>query len=278
MPRSVVAPRVAVLELVFTDISSAVLSIDRMENHSHVRRRYPRYHSSLFRGQPAWDPHTHVVLPLSVLSPPKTEGEHRLGRSAYRHGWQGALLLLANPSTAFLCGPHQLWVKIVEKSPQIPWAHEHRGHWLPPSACPEPRAPLGSSEKAQGHLCVSVPILTTPSCASAAPTAVPTLAGGEGNYTVESSSPRQALPEPEPALTVIILIMYRTLGGLLPARYQVDRRSVRYVLLPFLSCEHWWREAAWIPLNLGAGAGVGRAVPPEVSARGLREPCSPRAR
>lgn len=53
-----------------------MLSIDRMENHSHIRRRYPRYHSSLFRGQPAWDPHTHVVLPLSVLSPLKAEGEH----------------------------------------------------------------------------------------------------------------------------------------------------------------------------------------------------------
>lgn len=63
--------------------------------------------------------------------------------------------------------------------------------------------------------------------------AVPTPAGGEGNYTLENSSPRQVLPEPEPALTVIILIMYRTLGVLLPARYQVDRRSVRYVLLPF---------------------------------------------
>nr|XP_009686574.1 PREDICTED: cadherin EGF LAG seven-pass G-type receptor 3 [Struthio camelus australis] len=119
-----------------------MLSIDRMENRSHVRRRYPRYHSSLFRGQPAWDPHTHVVLPLSVLSPPKAE---------------------------------------------------------------------------------------------AAPTAVPTFAGGEGNYTVESSSPRQALPEPEPALTVIILIMYRTLGGLLPARYQVDRRSIRLPKNPVMN-------------------------------------------
>uniref|UniRef100_A0A8B9QH47 Cadherin EGF LAG seven-pass G-type receptor 3 n=1 Tax=Apteryx owenii TaxID=8824 RepID=A0A8B9QH47_APTOW len=77
-------------------------------------------------------------------------------------------------------------------------------------------------------------ILTIP-CVSAAPTAVPAFAGGEGNYTVESSSPRQALPEPEPALTVIILIMYRTLGGLLPARYQVDRRSVRYVPNPVMN-------------------------------------------
>uniref|UniRef100_A0A8B9IZ00 Cadherin EGF LAG seven-pass G-type receptor 3 n=1 Tax=Amazona collaria TaxID=241587 RepID=A0A8B9IZ00_9PSIT len=70
---------------------------------------------------------------------------------------------------------------------------------------------------------------------SAAPTAVPTAAGGEGNYTVESSSAGQALPEPEPALTVIILIMYRTLGGLLPARYQVDRRSVRLPKNPVMN-------------------------------------------
>ncbi|KAK2529500.1 Celsr3 [Columba guinea] len=119
-----------------------MLSIDRMENRSHIRRRYPRYHSSLFRGQPAWDPHTHVVLPLSVLSPPKAE---------------------------------------------------------------------------------------------AAPTVLPTLAGGEGNYTVENSSPRQVLPEPEPALTVIILIMYRTLGGLLPPRYQVDRRSLRLPKNPVMN-------------------------------------------
>lgn len=88
-------------------------------------------------------------------------------------------------------------------------------------------------------------VLTISLCASAAPTAVPTLAGGEGNYTVENSSPRQALPEPEPAFTVIILIMYRTLGGLLPARYQVDRRSIRYVLLSFVLHKHQWREAGW---------------------------------
>lgn len=70
-----------------------MLSIDRMENHSHIRRRYPRYHSSLFRGQPAWDPHTHVVLPLSVLNPPKAEGEHHLGNSVGGHGKEGVPLL-----------------------------------------------------------------------------------------------------------------------------------------------------------------------------------------
>uniref|UniRef100_A0A803XMZ2 Cadherin EGF LAG seven-pass G-type receptor 3 n=1 Tax=Meleagris gallopavo TaxID=9103 RepID=A0A803XMZ2_MELGA len=87
-----------------------------------------------------------------------------------------------------------------------------------------------------GECCVlALPVLTIPFCASAVPTALPTVAGGEGNYTVESSSPRQALPEPEPALTVIILIMYRTLGGLLPARYQVDRRSVRLPKNPVMN-------------------------------------------
>uniref|UniRef100_A0A669P1K7 Cadherin EGF LAG seven-pass G-type receptor 3 n=1 Tax=Phasianus colchicus TaxID=9054 RepID=A0A669P1K7_PHACC len=82
---------------------------------------------------------------------------------------------------------------------------------------------------------LALPVLTVPFFALAVPTAVPTVAGGEGNYTVESSSPRQTLPEPEPALTVVILIMYRTLGGLLPARYQVDRRSVRLPKNPVMN-------------------------------------------
>ncbi|XP_060060672.1 cadherin EGF LAG seven-pass G-type receptor 3 isoform X2 [Erinaceus europaeus] len=51
-----------------------MLSIDRMEHPSPTRgtRRYPRYHSNLFRGQDAWDPHTHVLLPSQSprLSPP----------------------------------------------------------------------------------------------------------------------------------------------------------------------------------------------------------------
>ncbi|XP_019392556.1 PREDICTED: cadherin EGF LAG seven-pass G-type receptor 3, partial [Crocodylus porosus] len=115
-----------------------MLSIDRMENHTHVRRRYPRYHSSLFRGQALWDPHTHVVLPLSLLTPLKAE-------------------------------------------------------------------------------------------------AVPTPASSEGNDTMWTSPPRQALPDPEPAVTIIILIIYRTLGGLLPARYQVDRRSLRLPKNPVMN-------------------------------------------
>uniref|UniRef100_A0A8C4JZJ6 Cadherin EGF LAG seven-pass G-type receptor 3 n=1 Tax=Dromaius novaehollandiae TaxID=8790 RepID=A0A8C4JZJ6_DRONO len=95
-------------------------------------------------------------------------------------------------------------------------------------------APL-TGKAALGPLGVMCGAILTIPCVSAAPTAVPTFAGGEGNYTVESSSPRQALPEPEPALTVVILIMYRTLGGLLPARYQVDRRSIRLPKNPVMN-------------------------------------------
>lgn len=57
--------------------SSAVLSIDRMEHPNPTRgtRRYPRYHSNLFRGQDAWDPHTHVLLPPQSPQPYSSQGE-----------------------------------------------------------------------------------------------------------------------------------------------------------------------------------------------------------
>uniref|UniRef100_A0A8D2Q3A7 Cadherin EGF LAG seven-pass G-type receptor 3 n=1 Tax=Varanus komodoensis TaxID=61221 RepID=A0A8D2Q3A7_VARKO len=115
-----------------------VLSIDRMENHTQLRRRYPRYHSTLFRGQAMWDPHTHVVLPLSIFAPSKVE----------------ATLSLINNET---------------------------------------------------------------------------------NDTVESPPPKDSLPEPEPAVTILILIIYRTIGGLLPARYQLDRRNLRLPKNPVMN-------------------------------------------
>ncbi|XP_053157672.1 cadherin EGF LAG seven-pass G-type receptor 3 isoform X2 [Hemicordylus capensis] len=115
-----------------------VLSIDRMENHTHLRRRYPRYHSSLFRGQVMWDPHTHVVLPFSILTPRKAE-------------------------------------------------------------------------------------------------AAPIPVSSEANDTMESPPLKHSLPEPEPAVTILILIIYRTLGGLLPARYQMDRRNLRLPKNPVMN-------------------------------------------
>ncbi|XP_027242178.1 cadherin EGF LAG seven-pass G-type receptor 3-like isoform X2 [Cricetulus griseus] len=52
-----------------------MLSIDRMEHPSSSQgaRRYPRYHSNLFRGQDAWDPHTHVLLPSQSPQPSPSE-------------------------------------------------------------------------------------------------------------------------------------------------------------------------------------------------------------
>ncbi|XP_029453376.1 LOW QUALITY PROTEIN: cadherin EGF LAG seven-pass G-type receptor 3 [Rhinatrema bivittatum] len=119
-----------------------ILSIDRMENHTHSRRHFPRYHSNLFRGQATWDPHTHVELPVSVLLSPRVQA----------------------PSTA-----------------------------------------------------------------------APTLTSIELNATAEVSTPKKIIPEPEPAVTILILIIYRTLGGLLPARYSTDRRSIRLPKNPVMN-------------------------------------------
>ncbi|XP_035377944.1 cadherin EGF LAG seven-pass G-type receptor 3 isoform X2 [Electrophorus electricus] len=52
--------------------SNIVMTVDRVENHTHVRRRFPRYHSTLFRGQALWDAHTHVVVPPSALMPQRS--------------------------------------------------------------------------------------------------------------------------------------------------------------------------------------------------------------
>uniref|UniRef100_H3BE22 Cadherin EGF LAG seven-pass G-type receptor 3 n=1 Tax=Latimeria chalumnae TaxID=7897 RepID=H3BE22_LATCH len=115
---------------------NVMLSIDQVENHTHIRRRFPRYHSGLFRGQNLWDPHTHVVLPPSALLPPK-----------------------------------------IQVRPTEP------------------------------------PILTS---------------AEENDTTVDVGPPKRTLPEPEPAVTIIVLIIYRTLGSLLPARYHTDRRSLSF--------------------------------------------------
>lgn len=45
------------------------MNLDRVENRTHVRRRFPRYHTTLFRGQALWDPYTHVILPPAALVP-----------------------------------------------------------------------------------------------------------------------------------------------------------------------------------------------------------------
>lgn len=54
----------------------SVMNLDRLENQTHVRRRFPRYHTSLFRGQALWDPNTHVILPPAALVPQRQQQLH----------------------------------------------------------------------------------------------------------------------------------------------------------------------------------------------------------
>ncbi|XP_036388557.1 LOW QUALITY PROTEIN: cadherin EGF LAG seven-pass G-type receptor 3 [Megalops cyprinoides] len=117
-----------------------VMNLDRVENHTHVRRRFPRYHSSLFRGQALWDPHSHVVLPPAALVPQR-------------------------PSIS---------------SPHTP-----------------------------------VSVLT--------------------NQTAEMSVPKRSFSLPEPPVTIVILLIYRSLGAALPAKYHTDRRGVRLPRHPVMN-------------------------------------------
>lgn len=84
--------RKEVLGRAYPSFSWAVLSIDRMEHPSSTQgaRRYPRYHSNLFRGQDAWDPHTHVLLPSQSPQPSPSEG-----RSPFGDCWARACLLIS---------------------------------------------------------------------------------------------------------------------------------------------------------------------------------------
>ncbi|XP_075403418.1 cadherin EGF LAG seven-pass G-type receptor 3 [Tenrec ecaudatus] len=120
-----------------------MLSIDRMEHPSPTRgaRRYPRYHSNLFRGQDAWDPHTHVLLPSQSTQP---------------------------------------------FPPDVP--------------------PSSSSSSTENT--------TTPSVAP---------------------PPAPQEPELEPGLSIVILLVYRTLGGLLPAQFQTERRGARLPQNPVMN-------------------------------------------
>lgn len=52
------------------------MNLDRVENRTHVRRRFPRYHTSLFRGQALWDPYTHVILPPAALVSRQQQQQH----------------------------------------------------------------------------------------------------------------------------------------------------------------------------------------------------------
>ncbi|XP_065103163.1 cadherin EGF LAG seven-pass G-type receptor 3 isoform X1 [Paramisgurnus dabryanus] len=122
-----------------------VMTLDRVENHTHVRRRFPRYHSStLFRGQALWDAHTHVVLPPAALVPQR------------------------NPS---------------------------------PVLAPSPASPVNLL----------------------------------ANHTVEATAARRSLALQEAPITIVILLIYRSLGAALPPKYHTDRRGVRLPRHPVLN-------------------------------------------
>uniref|UniRef100_G3NQI9 Cadherin, EGF LAG seven-pass G-type receptor 3 n=1 Tax=Gasterosteus aculeatus aculeatus TaxID=481459 RepID=G3NQI9_GASAC len=108
-----------------------VMNLDRLENQTHVRRRFPRYHTTLFRGQALWDPNTHVILP---------------------------------PANAAL-------------------------------------EPVGIS----------------------------------ANQTGEYSAARRTVSMPEQPITIVILLIYRSLGGALPPKYHTDRRGVRLPRHPVMN-------------------------------------------
>uniref|UniRef100_H3D3A2 Cadherin EGF LAG seven-pass G-type receptor 3 n=1 Tax=Tetraodon nigroviridis TaxID=99883 RepID=H3D3A2_TETNG len=109
-----------------------VMNLDRVETQTHVRRRFPRYHTTIFRGQSPWDPYTHIIMP-----------------------------------------PH---------------------HSQPPA---------------------SITVST--------------------NQTVEYASARRALPAPEQPITIVILLIYRSLGAALPPKYHTDRRGVRLPRHPVMN-------------------------------------------
>ncbi|KAF1390734.1 hypothetical protein PFLUV_G00061090 [Perca fluviatilis] len=136
-----------------------VMNLDRVENQTHVRRRFPRYHTTLFRGQALWDPNTHVLLPPAALVPQRQQQQ--------QHNW-----------------------KEKERTEK------------------EPLAPQ-----------------------NAAPAAVSISANQTGEYTAA----RRTVSMPEPPITIVIMLIYRSLGSALPPKYHTDRRGVRLPRHPVMN-------------------------------------------
>ncbi|XP_041654919.1 cadherin EGF LAG seven-pass G-type receptor 3 [Cheilinus undulatus] len=134
-----------------------VMNLDRVENHTHVRRRFPRYHTTLFRGQALWDPYTHVILPPAALVPQRQQ----------QHSW-----------------------KEKERTEK------------------EPAAPQNTA---------SAPVSIS------------------ANQTGEHTAARRAVSMPEQPITIVILLIYRSLGAALPPKYHTDRRGVRLPRHPVMN-------------------------------------------
>ncbi|XP_065817456.1 cadherin EGF LAG seven-pass G-type receptor 3 [Labrus bergylta] len=135
-----------------------VMNLDRIENQTHVRRRFPRYHTSLFRGQAPWDPYTHVILPPAALVPQRQQQQHN-------------------------------------------WKEKERTEKEP----------------------------STPQNAGSAPVSI------SANQTGEYTAARRAVSMPEPPITIVIMLVYRSLGAALPPKYHTDRRGVRLPRHPVMN-------------------------------------------
>ncbi|KAM4738217.1 cadherin EGF LAG seven-pass G-type receptor 3 isoform 1-T1 [Anableps anableps] len=134
-----------------------VMNLDRVENHTHVRRRFPRYQNTLFRGQALWDPYTHVILPPAALVPQRQQ----------QHSW-----------------------KEKERSDKEP---------------------------------------STPQSAVSAPASI------SANQTKEYTAARRSVSLTDPPITIVILLIYRSLGAALPPKYYADRRGVRLPRHPVMN-------------------------------------------
>ncbi|KAM4562914.1 cadherin EGF LAG seven-pass G-type receptor 3 [Odontesthes bonariensis] len=134
-----------------------VMNLDRLENHTHVRRRFPRYHTTLFRAQALWDPYTHVTLPPAALVP--------------------------------------------QRQQQHNWKEKERTEKEPPA----------------------------PQSAASAPVSI------SANQTKEYTAAKRSVSLPEPPITIVILLIYRSLGAALPPKYHADRRGVRLPRHPVMN-------------------------------------------
>ncbi|XP_049436056.1 cadherin EGF LAG seven-pass G-type receptor 3 isoform X1 [Epinephelus fuscoguttatus] len=135
-----------------------VMNLDRVENQTHVRRRFPRYHNTLFRGQALWDPYTHVILPPAALVPQRQQQQHN-------------------------------------------WKEKERAE-------KEPSSPQNAA---------SPPV------------------GIASNQTGEYTAARRTVSMPEQPITIVILLIYRSLGSALPPKYHTDRRGVRLPRHPVMN-------------------------------------------
>lgn len=156
----------------------SVMNLDRVENHTHVRRRFPRYHTTMFRAQTLWDPYTHVILPPAALVPQKPR----------QHTWKEKERTDKERKKRH--------VKLI-KGFRVFWAKKMFSFKLSISA-------------------------SAPQNTASAPVSI------SANQTGEYTAARRTVSLPEAPITIVILLIYQSLGAALPPKYHTDRRGVRW--------------------------------------------------